>query len=85
MINHLCIVQLQRLDSVKDTQKIEDLYDIIVTIFNMIDRVITDHTRAKELVKTKRIDSEIDGQYSLIFLEQLVKVKEIDQHIKMRD
>ena len=85
MINHLCIVQLQCLDSVKDTQKIEDLYDIIVTIFNMIDRVITDHTRAKELVKTKRIDPEIDGQYSLIFLEQLVKVKEIDQHIKMRD
>ena len=58
------MVQLQRLDAVKDTQKIEDLYDIIVTIFNMIDRVITDHARAKELVKTKRIDPEIDGQYS---------------------
>ena len=64
----LCISQLEKLDPVKDISKIEDLYDIIVTMFAMYDRVISDYASAERTVRYNTLDAVYDGEYAMIFL-----------------
>ena len=47
MIGHLCLKKLQLLDIGKDTLKIEELYDTIVTLFSILDRIITNYEQSR--------------------------------------
>ena len=43
MLGYLCLQKLQLLDISKDTNKIEELYDTVVTLFSMLDKIITNY------------------------------------------
>ena len=47
MIGYLCLKKLQLLDIGKDTLKIEELYDTIVTLFSILDRIITNYEQSR--------------------------------------
>ena len=43
MIGYICMKKLKLIDIAKDTNQIEELYDIIVTLICVLDRIITDY------------------------------------------
>ena len=43
VIVHICLKKLQLLNIAEETDKIEELYDIIVTLFNALDKVISNY------------------------------------------
>ena len=72
----LCVSQLEKLDPVKDISKIEDLYDIIVTMFAMYDKVISDYAGAERAVRYGTLDPAYDGEHAMTFLQELVRLRD---------
>ena len=61
MIGYLCLRKLDCMDITKDVNKIEEMYDIIVTLFSMLDRVITDFEQSRKDYNDRKISKEDEG------------------------
>ena len=79
MLVYLSLKKLKLLDITNDTNSIEELYDIIVTLFSMLDRVITNQAQSRK--DYEEIDHSVEGQYAKLFLEYLLKVRDVNKHL----